>query len=284
MKRILNLFVLVLMPALSWSAIIGSRCPKLQIEKVFDDGTFLLERIDNKMTVCRQPDKRDSLMLAIGLFTRDSLCDRVAGFRYFKYNDSKYSPKEIKEAFYTELNKCYTRTDGLQECFSSSDENAYFSITDSKNRFDWIEYRPAFKIDICNANVDLNYLSLSKIARRLSAQIADSSVKARSMYLEALLLERMDSVTAGKEIPSTINAGNGKYFRIKTEVNNTASIMLCELAENTYGNCNTVNILLTSFDKSKIFNLNSYCIDDSNRPASPMTKDHKKKSQKKQRE
>ncbi|MBK9580068.1 MAG: hypothetical protein IPO40_23625 [Fibrobacteres bacterium] len=259
MKMLQWIFLALILAPLSWSGSIGRRCPNAQIEKNFNDGTYLLERVDDQMLVCRRPDIRDSLLLAIGIFTRDSLYDRITGIRYFKYNNSAYSAKDIKDAFYTDLSKCNLRTDGLFDCFSSQNNGVYYSVTDSKNAFPWIEYHPKFRAAICGDNFGVQFDFLAKLSKKMSVANHGGNTTADGLYITMLFLDRMDSLRLGKEINRDLKIGPDSSYRITTRVNNSVVIAKCSNQPDSAAKCRYLNEIFLGDDVSYIFSLLANC-------------------------
>lgn len=215
------------------------------------------------MLVCRKPDKRDSLLLSLGIFSRDSLYDRVVSKRYFKYNSSNYSLNDIKDAFATDLNKCFLRTDGLFECYSSKYNSNYYSISDSKKSFGWIGYRPEFRASICENNLSNTafgpYFQINEIAEYLSIDTPDTANRIFRPDLSILFHTRLDSLSKGKEIPSSMDFGTNGTYRIKTRTNNSASIWRCASIEDSVTNCKYLTEIHVSGDLTYLFGINANC-------------------------
>lgn len=259
MKRIVISSIIAILASASWSSVIGRKCPNSEVLKRFDDGTYLLERNDDKMIVCRHPDKRDSLLVGIGIYTRDSLYERVSGVRYFKYNDSRYSIKDLKEAFYTDLDNCRMRMDGLFECYSTQYNGSYYSITDSKGSFPWIEYRPEFQASICGSQFGLGFDFLMNLSKGLSVDDQDASVNVSGLYLYALFAERMDSLRLGKAMKDEISIGDGVTYLLKAGHESSVSILKCSTGIDSTKSCKYLTGVYSGSDGQSIFSIIGNC-------------------------
>jgi hypothetical protein len=150
------LLLLLISISNSFAVTIGDKCPDGQLLKRFDNGSYLLEEDDNVIIHCRQPNKIDSFLVVVGLFTRDSLFNRVEGIRYIKYDHSDYSASEVKEAFYgLVLSKPTMRPDGKYESYNS--EYGYYAVSNNKNTIPFVEYQPSTKINLCNKTSTMSF-------------------------------------------------------------------------------------------------------------------------------
>lgn len=188
--------ILILFVAtLTFAVDVGDKCPEYQVDKKFVDGTYLLEEIDNKMILCRPPNNIDSLLVVFGLFTRDSLFDRVAGIRYFKYDHGRYSKEDVKAIFGITLDKSYMRRDGLYQIHDK--DNDYHTISTNKNSFGFVEYSPSFKMNICGIDGNSSYYDYSLIEfDHAMYNCYDYPIPAYTNFL----FERFRQLKTGKEL------------------------------------------------------------------------------------